>query len=241
MNCYCGWLGLPDHDDFYESPAARTAYRNWCSQLLNRVNTVTGVAYRDEPAILGWELANEARCGRGVAPLERWIGEMSEHLKRLAPNQLVGLGDEGMLNRAAAKNWLYNGSCGYDFDAFLRLPAVDFASFHLYPETWGQAKDFDAALNFGRRWILDHAESGDRAGKPVLLEEYGIKNKDWRDPIYAAWLAAARGSGIAADLHWMLAAQMDSGEVYPDYDGFTLYAHSMPPSIVEHVRSARDV
>ena len=62
MSQYVKWLGLPAKHFFYRSAAAREAYRNWVQQLINRRNTLTGRLYRDEPAILAWELANEPRC-----------------------------------------------------------------------------------------------------------------------------------------------------------------------------------
>lgn len=37
-------------------------HENAMQAVLTRVNTVTGVAYRDDPTILGWELMNEPRC-----------------------------------------------------------------------------------------------------------------------------------------------------------------------------------
>ena len=52
----------PYHDDFYTRPQLRQWYKDWITSLAARVNTITGVAYRNEPAIFAWELSNEARC-----------------------------------------------------------------------------------------------------------------------------------------------------------------------------------
>jgi hypothetical protein len=33
--------------------------------------------------------------------------------------------------------YVYDGGPGVDFDANLKLPSIDFGTFHLYPEGWG--------------------------------------------------------------------------------------------------------
>lgn len=47
--------------DFFTSPTSRELYRAFFTALLTRVNTVTGVAYRDDPTVFAWELINEPR------------------------------------------------------------------------------------------------------------------------------------------------------------------------------------
>ena len=49
-------------DDFFNTTVVKGYYKNHVKTVLTRVNTVTGVAYRDDPTILGWELMNEPRC-----------------------------------------------------------------------------------------------------------------------------------------------------------------------------------
>ena len=100
-----GWIA--NKDLFYSSACARSIYQDYVRYVLTRVNTYTGVAYRDDPTILAWELANEprcenaSRCGRGDL-LYQWAGEMSRFVKGLDSRHMVALGDEGLLNDATS-------------------------------------------------------------------------------------------------------------------------------------------
>ena len=82
----------------------QTAYKNWVSYLLNRVNTITNVAYKNEPTILAWNLMNEPTIAngfdtsRGVAvgtTLRNWVSEMVGFMKgsTVQAKQLILAGD----------------------------------------------------------------------------------------------------------------------------------------------------
>ena len=230
MDRYVEWFHAASRDAFYTNPGIREAYQSYVSQILARKNTVTGRIYKDEPAILAWELANEPRCDArgGGAILLEWVGGMSGWIKQNDPNHLLGVGDEGF--------W---GKHGVDCEAFLNVPDIDFGTFHLYPQAWKQRDP----LSFGLRWIEQHLAAGRSAGKPMLLEEYGmtvggrrgLSSASERDGIYRAWLRSVLEQEGAGDLAWMIASTDDeTGEPYPDYDRFTLYGDADAPSIRAH-------
>ncbi|MEO8051937.1 MAG: cellulase family glycosylhydrolase [Acidobacteriota bacterium] len=218
---YVAWFDCASRDDFYRNPTIRGAYQSYVSQILTRTNTVTGRVYKDEPAILAWELANEPRCdasGGGVVLLG-WVRELSRWVKQIDPNHLLGVGDEGFF-----------GKHGVDCSALLDVPDIDFGTFHLYPQAWRQRDP----LNFGLRWIEQHLAAGRSAGKPMLLEEYGVTTED-RNSIYRAWLDAILEQDGAGDLAWMLASSDDeTGALYPDHDHFTFYSDADVPAICAH-------
>ncbi len=70
-------------DEFYTDPQVKQDYKDIVKQVLNRVNTKTGVKYKDDKAVLCWELGNELR-----SPKE-WVREMAPVVKEIDPNHLV--------------------------------------------------------------------------------------------------------------------------------------------------------
>jgi mannan endo-1,4-beta-mannosidase len=113
------------HDDFYVDATMRGWFRAWATGLAARVNTVTGVAYRDDPCIFAWELGNELACTNssaaapcvvnGSSPAMRaWVTEMSAAIKAVDGNHMVAVGDEGFYGAGDVDcpraQWWCNGS-----------------------------------------------------------------------------------------------------------------------------------
>jgi mannan endo-1,4-beta-mannosidase len=230
MDQYVRWAGGQYHDDFYTNATIRGWYKDWISHVLNRVNTITGVAYRDDPTVMTWELGNEPRCvGSGVYPrspncttdtLTAWADEMSRHIRSVDRRHLVSVGDEGFFCDDPAGHWTVNCGEGVDAVRLAKLPAIDVMSYHLYPDHWGT----DPA--WGTDWITRHSAEAKKVGKPVMLGEFGFRDKNVRNPVYREWTDAVISSGGAGFLYWILSGVQDDGSLYPDYDGFTVYCPS---------------
>ncbi len=240
MNQYGKWLGLGRREDFYTDGRARQAYRDWVEHVIVRVNTRTGRQYRDEPSIFAWELANEPRCeipgGRDI--LLEWTAEMSRFVKSLDGNHLAGLGDEGFFTRAqAGRHHTYDGSHGVDCEALMGVAGLDFGVCHLYPNYEPKVP----AAEFGSRWIAEHIQAGNRANKPMLIEEYGVTTPEPRDPVFARWWGVIRQEHGAGGLLWMIASTGDDGKPYPDYDHYTVYSAGEIPSVVGQSSGAAEV
>lgn len=241
MQQYVAWfLDLPDdsygdgvnHDRFYTDPQIRRCYRAWVTHVLTRRNRYTGLRYRDDPTIMTWELANEPRnrsdkTGRSVLA---WADDISRLIKKVAPRQLVAVGDEGMGLHASSEDYPYSTYEGNRWLSLSGLRAVDYATVHLYPQGWGRnASNGVDAEAWGKKWITDHIALGrTRLRKPVVLEEFGLKIETatgvpdgaTRDAAYDTWLSAVEKADGAGTQFWILTALTDAGIPYEDYDGF---------------------
>jgi mannan endo-1,4-beta-mannosidase len=230
MDQYVRWRNGQYHDDFYTDPIIRGWYKNWIEHLLTRVNGYTGVAYKDDPTIMVWELANEPRCiSAGAYPrsstcttqtLLDWAADVSAFVKSIDANHLVSAGDEGFYCSPGAQDWTENCSEGVDTLALASLPHIDVASLHLYPESWGKTPAW------GTEWIRRHLLDARRIQERAFLGEFGLRDKAIRNPVYKEWTDTVVANGGSGGVYWMLADKQDNGTLYPDFDGFTVYCPS---------------
>lgn len=79
---YAAFRGKPA-EAFWTDEQVIADFEQTIQHLLTRVNARTGVAYRDDPAILGWETGNELD-----AP-PQWTSRIAKFIKSLDANHLV--------------------------------------------------------------------------------------------------------------------------------------------------------
>eukprot|EP00750_Incisomonas_marina_P018166 INCI2737.2.p1 GENE.INCI2737.2~~INCI2737.2.p1 ORF type:complete len:688 (-),score=97.25 INCI2737.2:863-2926(-) len=124
-------------------------FKSYVSALVNHKNQFTGVALRDEPAILAWETGNELPL-KG-APFSNWTSEIATYLKRdLQIKQLVLDGRNEVV-------W------GMDAAALSNEPDVDMYTDHLY-------KDFQDDLTTMKK---DAQITAATSNKVFVVGEYG--------------------------------------------------------------------
>lgn len=109
---YAAWRGKPP-EAFWTDPDVIGDFEQTVKYVLNRKNTVTGVRYKDDPAILAWETGNE------LASPSSWTRRIAALLKTEDPKHLVWDG-------------MYIGQHDVQDDV-LDDPNVDVVSSHHYP------------------------------------------------------------------------------------------------------------
>ncbi|CAG8891683.1 unnamed protein product [Penicillium nalgiovense] len=193
---------------WYTNIAAQTAYRAYIKAVVSR--------YIDSPAVFAWELANEPRCkGCDTSVLYNWIKSTSAYIKALDSKHMVAIGDEGFgLDTGSDGSYPYGYGEGLNFTMNLGIDTIDFATFHLYPTSWGTSFDW------GNGWVASHGAACAAAGKPCLFEEYGATSDHCS--IEAPWQKTAlETTGVAGDLYWQYGDTLSSGKSADD--GNTIY------------------
>ncbi|KAL6329915.1 hypothetical protein AAG906_039830 [Vitis piasezkii] len=185
---YVNWawqegIGLSSsNDSFFFDPSIRIYFKNYVKAVLTRKNSITGIEYRNDPTIFGWELINEPRCMSDASgdTLQDWLEEMSAYVKSIDKKHLLTIGLEGFYGPNSPKRLTVNpaewaATLGADFIRNSKISTIDFASAHIYPDHWFHGQEFEAELKYVSKWMLSHIEDGDKElKKPVMFTEFGF-------------------------------------------------------------------
>jgi len=219
-----GWQGVTafaalagkSGNEFWTDEAVKADFRDLIDHVVNRRNTVSGLRYRDDPAILAWQAGNELDGYVYERKLDRatwmpritaWTREMAAYLKRVDPAHLVMEG-------------------GGDRAAYVADPNIDVISIHLY-QYWAEKLGLPADLAAWARTA--RAES--RGRKALIVDEFGLADFE-----HLRQLAAEiRDDGITGGLLWGIRGhRRDGGWYYHNEGGTAVNSYHWPGFAVGH-------
>lgn len=217
--------GSNNMTNFMNGDKQQKWFKDYISMLLNRVNTVTGVAYKDDPAIFSWEIMNEGR-NRGNDPqiIRDWYQDIAKYIKSIDSNHMVSTGEEGFDEGVPAEyssdqyanNYILRSGEGTSYVLNTAIPEIDYGTAHWYPSEWGfsvsswgadPTKDTNL-IKAQHAWMKDHSDIAESHGKPFLMGEYGYPG--WGDSrvenVYDDFFSYAEEIELDGSLLWQFTA-----------------------------------
>ena len=176
------------HSQFVRNDSARAMALRHTLFVVSRTNTLTGLRYADDPALMAWEICNEprpfARDSLTKQAFVDWIAEQAHAIKAIDSHHLVTTGSEG----------LYGSEVDMAlFEQVHALADIDYLCIHIWPFTWNWMGTFaspssaakaantpgtvtdslPAACRRTQEYINLHTPVAQRLEKPLVIEEFG--------------------------------------------------------------------
>lgn len=166
---------------FYSNKKAMELFGNHIRFIVNRKNPYSDTHYKDDPAIMAWELANEPRGMNNIAAFLDWVNNTSALIKSLDPNHLVTTGSEGRTSSDYA---------GTNLEKDHSSKNIDYTTIHIWVQNWGiydphkADSTYSSAEQYALKYLDDHEQIAAKLGKPMVLEEFGIsRDLNSHDPM----------------------------------------------------------
>ncbi len=188
---------------FWTDPQVKDDFKHLLGFILNRKNTVNGMLYKNDPAILAWQLGNEFGSYAGDRKLIyeeweprilAWSKEMAAYIKSIDPNHLIM--DAG----------------GAERQDFLEDTNIDIISEHLY-EYWNRIG--------GKPWELSplahEVHEMCKNKKPLIIDELGLAGYENTREL----LNTIREENISGGLMWAIRSHRRDGGWYYHNEGGT--------------------
>jgi len=188
---------------FWTDEDVKADFKHLLSFVLNRRNTVNGKFYKNDPAVLAWQLGNEFGSYAGDRKLNydewspvilHWSLEMASYIKGIDSNHLI----------------IEAG--GVDRKALLADSNIDIISDHLY-EYWSRMGN--------QPWVLGpiahNSREECRGKKPLVVDEFGLGSTE----NLTSLMDTICNSGISGGLLWSIRSHRRDGGWYYHNEGGT--------------------
>lgn len=168
-----GWPAYMEYvKKFVKCDSAMEMSYNHVRNIVSRVNSINGKPYKNSPAIMSWQIANEPRAfsDDNKEAFAEWIHETAKVIKSIDPNHLVSTGSEG------------KHGCEEDIELWDKIhsfPEIDYANIHIWPYNWSwitpetTISGVEVACENTNKYISEHYSLSKEKGKPLVLEEFG--------------------------------------------------------------------
>jgi hypothetical protein len=167
---------------FWLDPTVISDFENHIAHVVDHVNSITGVAYKDDPTILGWMDCNA--CSAGI---DSWVQTIAAFIRSQDQRHLI------------IDNTLLQPS-----QTLLADPDIDAFAAEIYPHWFGDASG-DRLTGQAPEPHLAAARTAN-AGKAWMMSEFGWDNTNWQTPAaLQTFLTGNVGDpNISGDLYWAL-------------------------------------
>lgn len=151
-----GTLSNPNKDAIILDSQAKEAYKHFISYALERMNSITGLSYKDDPTIFAWDLLNDANFAPKNDPelLRSWVIEIGTFIKSIDKTHFLTLDFSG------DQDWWDPGE--QNWRVFTNNLLIDYISMHYY----APPKLYDPVDGANVARIKTRVETGLRLGKP---------------------------------------------------------------------------
>ena len=188
---------------FWTDDEVKADFKHLLNYLLNRKNTVNGLVYKNDPAILGWQLGNE---------FGSYMGDRKLNYSEWSPRILSWCIEMAGYIKSVDKNHLVIEAGGADRKALMDDPNIDVLSDHLY-EYWNRKgnKPWQLGPIAHRNWDKCKGK------KPLIVDEFGLGSFE----NISALMDTICNSGISGGLLWSIRSHRRDGGWYYHNEGGT--------------------
>ncbi len=160
---------------YAKSEKAHRLFPDHVTHVVNRVNRYTGKKYREDPAIMSWQIGKRAPS-RSVRRIRKALRRGLRIVRHLLNHRTCII-----WSRSDRREWPVVKEIFHFWTSIHADANIDYATIHIWPNNWGwidqerySGKLLGEAIKEYCSYIDIHAQEAYKINKPLVLEEFGL-------------------------------------------------------------------